>query len=133
MKPVITPLRLTTLAPNSKISISLSSKSAEMTNRIASTILLLSFVCALFPSLAHSDDSKSDWWRSDWREPYWESSCEVKIESKRGEFKREVKCKDGVGATWRGEWKEEFWDGPCKVKLEATREEFKEEVKCKVR
>jgi hypothetical protein len=57
----------------------------------------------------------------------------VKIESKQGEFKREVKCKDGIGATWHGEWKEEFWDGPCKVKLEATREEFKEEVKCKRR
>jgi hypothetical protein len=54
----------------------------------------------------------------------------VKIESKRGEFKQEVKCKDGVGATWCGELKEEFWDGLCKVKLEATREGFKEEVKC---
>lgn len=133
MKPVITPLRLTMLAPKSKVSITLSPRGAEMTNRIASTVLLLSFACALLPSLAHSDDSKRGWWRSAWREPYWESPCEVKIESKRGEFKREVKCKDGVGATWRGEWKEEFWDGTCKVKLEATREEFKEEVKCKGR
>lgn len=104
-----------------------------MINRIASTVLLLLSACALLPSLAHSDDSNRDWWRGAWRAPYWESPCEVKIESKQGEFKREVKCKDGIGATWHGEWKEEFWDGPCKVKLEATREEFKEEVKCKRR
>jgi hypothetical protein len=54
----------------------------------------------------------------------------VKLESKRGEFKREIKCKDGVGASWHGEWKKEFWDGPCKVKVEAKRDEYKEEVKC---
>lgn len=104
-----------------------------MTSRIAFTVLLLSFVGTLLPALAHSDDSKRSWWRGAWREPYWERPCEVKIESKQGEFKREVKCKDGVGATWRGEWKEEFSDGPCKVKLEASREEFKEEVKCEGR
>lgn len=59
-----------------------------------------------------------------------ERSLRGKARIERGEFKREVKCKDGVGASWHGEWKEEHRDGPCKVKLEATREEFKEEVKC---
>jgi hypothetical protein len=54
----------------------------------------------------------------------------VKREAKRGEFKREIKYKDGVGARWQGEWKQEFWDGPCQVKVEATRDEYKEEVKC---
>ena len=54
----------------------------------------------------------------------------MKTESKRGEFMREVKCKDGIGARWRGEWKKEYWDGPCKIKLEAKRDEFNEEVKC---
>jgi hypothetical protein len=54
----------------------------------------------------------------------------VKTESKREEFKREIKCKDGVGARWHGEWKKEYWDGSCKVKLEAKRDEFKEEVIC---
>jgi hypothetical protein len=85
----------------------------------------------LLPGLATADHgARRDWWRREWREEYWARPCEVELESKKGEFKREVKCKDGIGATWRGQWKEEFWDGPCKVKLEATREEFKEEVKC---
>lgn len=73
---------------------------------------------------------KMRWWGGDWKEESWDGPCEVKIESKRGEFKREIKCKDGVGARWRGEWKKEFKDGPCKVKQEAKRDEFKEEVKC---
>jgi len=34
----------------------------------------------------------------EWKEEFWDGPREVKIESKRGEFKREVKCKDGVGA-----------------------------------
>ncbi len=97
----------------------------------ALAVVLLSSISALSPALADDyGDTRRRWWRNDWREDYWDRPCEVKLESKRGEFKREVKCKDGVGASWRGEWKEEFWDGPCKVKLEASREEFKEEVKC---
>lgn len=78
---------------------------------------------------ARSRDGKR-WWRGEWKEEFWDGPCEVKIESKRGEFKREIKCKDGVGAQWRGEWKKEFRDGPCLVKQEAKRDEFKEEVKC---
>ena len=70
------------------------------------------------------------WWHGEWREEYWNGPCEVKIESKRGEFKREIKCKDGIGARWHGEWKKEFRDGRCKVKIEAKRDEYKEEVKC---
>lgn len=104
-----------------------------MPSRIAFAALLFSSIGALFPALAHGDDSQRNWWRGAWRDPYWERPCEVKVESKQGEFKREVKCKDGIGATWRGKWKDEFWDGPCKVKLEASREVFKEEVKCKER
>jgi hypothetical protein len=57
----------------------------------------------------------------------------VKSESNRGEFKREIKCKDGIGAGWHGEWKAEFWDGPCLVKQDVKRDEFKEEVKCERR
>jgi hypothetical protein len=101
-----------------------------MINKTISTCLFLANVWSLLPGAALGDDSKRAWWHGEWRDPYWERPCEVKVESKPGEFKREVKCKDGVGATWRGEWKEEFWDGPCKVKLEASHEEFKEEVKC---
>ena len=107
-----------------------------MFTRAVAAIFLLSAISAPY-ALADDDDSKKRWrrndWRSDWREDRWAMPCEVKQESKRGEFKREVKCKDGIGATWRGEWKDEFRDGPCKVKLEASREVFKEEVKCKDR
>jgi len=81
---------------------------------------------------ARSRDGKR-WYRGEWKEEFWDGPCEVKIESKRGEFKREIKCKDGVGAQWRGEWKKEFRDGPCLVKQEAKRDEFKEEVKCERR
>ena len=56
------------------------------------------------------------WWRGEWKEEFWNGPCEVKIESKRGEFKREIKCKDGVGARWHEEGKREFRDGPCTVK-----------------
>lgn len=84
---------------------------------------------------ALGDDWKGEsghgrWWLGEWKEEFWDGPCEVKLESKRGEFKRQIKCKDGVGALWHGEWKKEFWDGPCKVKVEAKRDEYKEEVKC---
>jgi len=74
--------------------------------------------------------SQGRWWRGDWKEEFWNGPCAVKLESKRGEFKREIKCKDGVGAGWRerGTW--EFRDGPCTVKVEAKYDEYKEEVKC---
>jgi hypothetical protein len=73
---------------------------------------------------------QESWWRGEWKEEFWNGPCEVKLESKRGEFKREIKCKDGVGARWRDEGKREFRDGPCTVKVEAKRDEYKEEVKC---
>lgn len=95
--------------------------------------LLFSGVCAALPAAANADDSHRGWWHGSLRDPYWERPCEVKLESKPGEFKREIKCKNGRGATWRGEWKDEFQDGRCKVKLEASRETFKEEVKCERR
>jgi hypothetical protein len=96
-----------------------------------STVVVLLFsICSMIPGFVSANDSHSDWWRDSLRDPYWESPCEFKLESKPGEFKREIKCRNGRGATWRGVWKEEFYDGRCKVKLEATREVFKEEVKC---
>jgi hypothetical protein len=66
----------------------------------------------------------------EWKDEFWDGPCQVKREAKRGEFKREIKCKDGIGARWQGECKKEFWDGPCQVKVEATRDEYKEEVTC---
>jgi hypothetical protein len=66
----------------------------------------------------------------EWKEEFWDGPCQVKVEAKRGEFKREIKCKNGVGARWHGEWKREFWDGPCQVKVDAKRDEYKEEVNC---
>jgi hypothetical protein len=74
------------------------------------------------------------WWRHGWddehKEEFWDGPCRVKLESKRGEFKREIKCKDGRGAWWDDEWKDEFRDGRCRVKQEVKYDEFKEEVKC---
>ena len=75
-------------------------------------------------------DDGARWWRGEWKEEFWDGPCEVKIESKRSEFKREIKCKGGVGARWREQGKREFRDGPCIVKVDAKRDEYKEEVKC---
>jgi len=67
----------------------------------------------------------------EWKEEFRDGPCEVKIESRRGEYKREIKCKDGVGAWWRGEWKSEYRDGPCWIKEDVKHDEYKEEIKCK--
>jgi hypothetical protein len=100
------------------------------------TILLVLILGPRNAVLADDDGPRRDktpWWEGEWKEEYWNGPCEVKIESKRGEFKREIKCKDGVGARWGGVWKREFQDGSCRVKQEAKRDEFKEEVKCERR
>jgi hypothetical protein len=93
-------------------------------------VLCIGIAAPVFADDWKEQTGKGRWWKGDYKEEYWDEPCQVKTESKRGEFKREIKCKDGVGARWRGEWKKEYWDGPCKVKLEAKRDEFKEEVKC---
>ena len=104
--------------------------------KIRSGIVTFMMFCTMgfaTPGFGDDDDDRErgrEWWQHEWRDDYWNRPCEVKLESKPNEFKREIKCKDGRGATWHGEWKDEFWDGPCKIKIEATREEFKEEVKC---
>ena len=106
-------------------------------NKIMKTLLLTIFLVLIFGPhnavFADDDDYRryQKYWQADeWKEEFWDGPCEVKIESKHGEFKREIKCKDGIGARWSGEWKKEFQDGPCRVKQEAKRDEFKEEVKC---
>jgi hypothetical protein len=74
---------------------------------------------------------EASWWRGTCHEQFLADPCEVKLEAKRGEYKREIKCQDGVGAFWeRGEWKEEYRDGSCLVKIEAKRDEYKEHVQC---
>lgn len=93
----------------------------------------LRITALLAGALLFAHDPERDagrWWRGEWKEAFWDGPCEVKLESKRGEFKRETRCKDGVGADWGRPRKREFWDGPCKVKIEAKRDEYKEEVKC---
>ena len=35
---------------------------------------------------------KGRWWRGDFKEDSWDGPCQVKTESKRDEFKEEVKC-----------------------------------------
>lgn len=101
-------------------------------------LLVLAVAGAIFQPAAFADDDMRPrdgrrWWRGEVRQDFWGGPCEVKTESKRGEYKREIKCKDGVGATWRGEGKTEFRDGPCLIKQEAKRDEFKEEIKCEGR
>jgi hypothetical protein len=81
------------------------------------TIILAAILALNSVALADDNDRYRDnkhWREGEWKEEFWDGPCEVKIESKRGEFKREIKCKDGIGAWWDGEWKKEFWDGPCR-------------------
>jgi hypothetical protein len=88
-------------------------------------------LAALTP--ATGDDRRGDhrrWWKGEWKEEFWGGPCEVKLESRRGEYKREIKCPGGAGARWREQGTREFRDGPCTVKVEAKRDEYKEEVKC---
>ena len=101
-------------------------------------VTIVAAVAVVCCATAHANDDMRPgdgerWWRGEVREDFWGGPCEVKTESKRGEYKREIKCKDGAGAPWRGEWKTEFRDGPCLVKQEAKRDEFKEEIKCEGR
>lgn len=106
-------------------------------NTIKSIVALFIASACIGPGLALADDKDyrraKRWSEREWKEEYRNGACEVKRESKPGEFKREIKCKDGIGARWRGEWKREFRDGRCLVKQEAKRDEFKEEVKCERR
>ncbi|NMF96038.1 hypothetical protein GPA27_01335 [Aromatoleum toluolicum] len=101
---------------------------------ITALIRVLLAALLVMPAAVHADDLRSPadrrWWQGEWKEEYRDGPCQVKSESKRGEFKREIKCKDGIGADWSGEWKSEFRDGPCLVKQDVKRDEFKEEVKC---
>ena len=106
--------------------------------RSIAAFLSLAGSALLFHSTAFADDNMRPrdgqrWWRGEIRQDFWGDPCEVKTESKPGEYKREIKCKDGVGATWQGQWKTEFRDGPCLIKQDAKRDEFKEEIKCERR
>jgi len=83
------------------------------------------------PPGARERRSEGQWWLGACHEQFLGGPCEVKLEAKRGEYKREIKCKNGEGAHWeRGEWKDEYRDGPCIVKIEAKHDEYKEEIKC---
>jgi hypothetical protein len=90
-------------------------------------LALILVVAAMEPAAARD---RGSWGRGDFKEEFRDGPCEVKVESKRGEYTREIKCKDGVGAGWREQGKREFRDGPCLVKVDAKRDEYKEEVKC---
>jgi hypothetical protein len=86
-------------------------------------VLVCTAALAALPGVGVAGDDRG-------RDRGYAPPCEEKVEQKRGEYKREVKCKDGRGAFWRGTWKDEYRDGPCLVKVEADREQYKEEVKC---
>lgn len=98
-------------------------------------VLVLALAFAAVPLGAAADDDMRPrdgkrWWRGEVHPGFWGGPCAVKTESKPTEYKREIKCRDGIGAPWHGTWKTEFRDGPCFVKQEAKRDEFKEEIKC---
>ncbi|SDG93600.1 hypothetical protein SAMN05216603_104315 [Pseudomonas benzenivorans] len=88
-------------------------------------------VCAMasgWLSPAAADHRHED---DEWEQEFWDGPCRVKRESDDGEYKEEIKCPGGHGASWpRGEWKDEYWERDCKVKIEAKYDEFKKEVKC---
>ncbi|KAA0975422.1 hypothetical protein FQ185_07925 [Pseudomonas sp. ANT_H12B] len=54
--------------------------------------------------------ASADHWRGgreggEWKDEYRDGPCKVKIESKDDEYKEEIKCPNGRGASWRrGEW-----------------------------
>lgn len=97
-------------------------------------LLALCILCLAASALAdHGRYDDRRWWRDrdgERKEVFRDGPCRVKLESEDGEFKREIKCKDGYGAWWHGEWKDEFRDGRCRIKQDVKYDEFKEEVKC---
>lgn len=58
------------------------------------TVFLALTFCVPNAVLAGDEDRHSGhkgWWAGEWKEEFWDGPCEVKIESKRGEFKGD-KC-----------------------------------------
>jgi hypothetical protein len=89
-------------------------------------VIVISFIIVMVNPLYADYDSRYDRYRQggEWKEEYRDGPCEVKMESKPHEFKREIKCKDGIGANWHGEWKKEFTDGRCKIKQGDGKDSF---------
>ncbi len=117
-------------------------QTAALTQRLSCTrarvVRTVALCCAIWLPWAAWAQANNDvlsagsrgWWHGEFKDEFHEGTCSVKAEGKNREYKREIKCKDGVGASWRGQWKTEFRDGKCLIKQEAKRDEFKEEVKC---
>jgi hypothetical protein len=101
-----------------------------MKTPVLTAFALAAIVLAAAPAHADWRSARGAWDGGEWNNEYRDGPCRVKEESKRDEYKREVKCKDGYGALRGGEYKREFRNGPCKVKIEAKHDEYKEEVKC---
>jgi hypothetical protein len=57
---------------------------------LIAAFVVLGGICSPMAAFADDDDheGKRKWWRGEWREDHWNRPCEVKLESKRGEFKR---------------------------------------------
>jgi hypothetical protein len=112
-------------------------KSRGLTMRFTNIVLAL-LAASVLASHANTLQVPNDkpsrdgrrWWQSDWQEQYRDGLCDVTVESKRGVYKREIRCKDGIGASWTGEGIKEFRDGGCTVLQDAKRDIFKETVRC---
>ena len=57
-------------------------------------VLLSTFLVTA--ATVHADDNRSPrdkrWWQAEWKAEYLDGLCQVKSESKRDEFKEEIKC-----------------------------------------
>ncbi|WP_459946413.1 hypothetical protein [Desulfocastanea catecholica] len=65
-------------------------------NKSPGYLCLLAAALLFFPATCFANDDMRPrdgkrWWRGELREDFWNGPCEVKIEAKRGEFKREIK------------------------------------------
>lgn len=99
-------------------------------------IVAVGLAVSLAAAAAHAQpvekfDRKS---HGEWVYEYKDGRSEVKRERKPGEYKEEIKYRDGVSKFERkadGSWKEEIKDGRCEIKRERTSSgEYKEERKC---
>ncbi|WP_256660437.1 hypothetical protein [Pseudomonas sp. G(2018)] len=106
-------------------------KGTEMNVRLMLARWVMAAIGSVMLMPASADYRRGEHEGGEWKDEYRDGPCNVKIESKDDEYKEEIKCPNGHGATWRrGEWKDEFWERGCKVKIEAKRDEYKKEVKC---
>jgi hypothetical protein len=74
------------------------SRGEEMRTLPILGVLLLVGIGIVRPALGDARKGQSGqprWWGGEWQEEFWGGPCEVKLESKRDEYKEEVTCERG--------------------------------------